>query len=35
LQFGVLVVAGAVILVNFAIDLAYAASDPRVRLVAA
>ncbi|MGX1789674.1 ABC transporter permease [Bosea sp. NPDC055332] len=35
LQFGVLVVAGAVILVNFAIDLAYAASDPRVRLVGA
>lgn len=35
LQFGVLIVASTVILVNFAIDLAYAASDPRVRLVGA
>ena len=32
LQFGVLVVAGAVILVNILIDLGYAAIDPRVRL---
>ncbi|CAH1678503.1 Glutathione transport system permease protein GsiC [Hyphomicrobiales bacterium] len=35
LQFGVLVVAGTVILVNFAIDLAYAAADPRVRIAGA
>ena len=35
LQFGVLLVAGAVILVNVAIDLAYAAADPRVRLAGA
>ena len=32
LQFGVLVVAGAVIVVNTLVDLAYAAVDPRVRL---
>jgi peptide/nickel transport system permease protein len=32
LQFGVLIVAGSVILVNILIDLAYAAVDPRVRL---
>lgn len=32
LQFGVLLVAGSVILVNILIDLAYAAVDPRVRL---
>ncbi len=35
LQFGVLVIAAAVMLVNFAVDLAYAAADPRVRLVGA
>jgi peptide/nickel transport system permease protein len=35
LQFGVLVVSGAVIAVNIVIDLAYAAVDPRVRLVQA
>ena len=32
LQFGVLVVAGAVIVVNALVDVAYAAIDPRVRL---
>lgn len=32
LQFGVLVVAGAVVLVNILVDLGYAAIDPRVRL---
>jgi peptide/nickel transport system permease protein len=32
LQFGVLVVASAVIVVNLFVDLAYAAVDPRVRL---
>jgi peptide/nickel transport system permease protein len=32
LQFGVLIVAGAVITVNVLVDLAYAAIDPRVRL---
>ncbi len=32
LQFGVLTVAGAVILVNVLVDFAYAAIDPRVRL---
>ncbi len=35
LQFGVLVVASAVIVVNVAIDLAYALIDPRVRLTGA
>ncbi|MCB8823152.1 ABC transporter permease [Microvirga rosea] len=35
LQFGVLVVAGAVVVVNIAVDLAYAAIDPRVRLAGA
>lgn len=35
LQFGVLVVASAVILVNLAVDLAYALVDPRVRLAGA
>lgn len=32
LQFGVFAVAGAVILVNLLVDLAYAAIDPRIRL---
>jgi peptide/nickel transport system permease protein len=32
LQFGILVVAAAVIVVNLMIDLAYAAVDPRIRL---
>ncbi len=32
LQFGVLIVAGAVIAVNMLVDIAYAAIDPRVRL---
>lgn len=32
LQFGVLAVACAVVLINTAVDLAYAAADPRVRL---
>lgn len=35
LQFGVLVVASAVILVNLLVDLAYAMVDPRVRLAGA
>ncbi|ONG50093.1 ABC transporter permease [Pseudoroseomonas deserti] len=35
LQFGVLVVAGAVVLVNILVDLGYAAIDPRVRLAEA
>jgi peptide/nickel transport system permease protein len=35
LQFGVLVVASAVILVNLLVDLAYALVDPRVRLAGA
>lgn len=35
LQFGVLVVAGAVILVNIVVDVGYAAVDPRVRLAEA
>jgi peptide/nickel transport system permease protein len=32
LQFGVLAVAVAVVVVNFVVDLLYAAADPRVRL---
>jgi peptide/nickel transport system permease protein len=32
LQFGVMVVAGAVILINILVDLAYAGIDPRVRI---
>lgn len=32
LQFGVIAVAGAVVLVNLLVDLLYAAADPRVRL---
>ena len=32
LQFGVLIVACAVVLINFAVDLVYSAVDPRVRL---
>jgi len=32
LQFGVLVVASAVVIVNILIDCTYAALDPRVRL---
>lgn len=35
LQFGVLMVAGAVVLVNILVDLAYSAIDPRVRLAEA
>ena len=34
LQFGVLVVASAVVAINLAIDLIYGAIDPRVRLAA-
>lgn len=35
LQFGVMMVACAVVVVNFLVDLAYAAADPRIRLAGA
>jgi ABC-type dipeptide/oligopeptide/nickel transport system permease component len=35
LQFGVLVVACAVVVINLAVDLIYSAADPRVRLAGA